>query len=116
MCNLCLKSEHKIFQVIQNNLSKYYYDIYVDFRDEQKLCQKQLAYVLGRLQIFLELDEESEDVEDLAEIISNSHLNNSFLALAREVLILFVLYSLFHCFFFSVGCWLYFSLPLSKNL
>lgn len=55
------------------------------FRDEQKLVQKQLAYVLGRLQIFLELDEESEDVEDLAEIISNSHLNNSFLALAREV-------------------------------
>ena len=34
-----------------------------------------------------EIDErqEMEEVEDLADIISNSHLNNSFLALAREV-------------------------------
>ena len=44
-----------------------------------------MAYMLGRLQIFLELDEDMEDAEDLAEIISNSHMNNNFLALAREV-------------------------------
>ena len=63
------------------------------FRDEQKLVQKQLAYILGRLQIFLELDEEAEDVEDLAEIVSNSHLNNSFLALAREVKFIFMIFN-----------------------
>ena len=44
-----------------------------------------MAYILGRLKIFLELDEDAEDAEDLTEIISNSHLNNNFLALAREV-------------------------------
>ena len=56
-----------------------------------------MAYILGRLKIFLELDEEAEDAEDLGEIISNSHLNNNFLALAREVdfsLMLFVHYIL----------------------
>lgn len=53
--------------------------------DEKKLVQKQMAYMLGRLQIFLELDEDMEDAEDLAEIISNSHMNNNFLALAREL-------------------------------
>ena len=53
--------------------------------DEKKLIQKQMAYILGRLKIFLELDEDADDAEDLGEIISNSHLNNNFLALAREV-------------------------------
>eukprot|EP00112_Aurelia_sp_Birch-Aquarium-sp1_P012638 Seg2658.4 transcript_id=Seg2658.4/GoldUCD/mRNA.D3Y31 product="26S proteasome non-ATPase regulatory subunit 2" protein_id=Seg2658.4/GoldUCD/D3Y31 len=53
--------------------------------DEKKLIQKQLAYILGRLKIFLELDEDADDTEDLTEIISNSHLNNNFLALAREL-------------------------------
>jgi len=53
--------------------------------EKGKLGQKQLAYILGRLQIFLEVDEDMEDSEDLSEIISNSHLNNSFLALAREL-------------------------------
>eukprot|EP00794_Sanderia_malayensis_P017065 gene17065-18785_t len=53
---------------------------------EMKLIQKQMAYMLGRLQIFLELDDEDiEDSDDLAEIISNSHLNTNFLALAREL-------------------------------
>jgi len=53
--------------------------------EEKKLVQKQMAYILGRLKIFLELDEEADDAEDLSEIISNSHLNNNFLALAREL-------------------------------
>eukprot|EP00795_Rhopilema_esculentum_P012677 gene12677-3387_t len=53
--------------------------------DGKKLVQKQLAYILGRLKIFLELDDEADDAEDLTEIISNSHLNNNFLALAREL-------------------------------
>ena len=46
---------------------------------------KQLAFMLARQQIFLELDEDMEDNEDLTEILSNTHLNNNFLALAREV-------------------------------
>jgi len=50
-----------------------------------RLVQKQLAYMLGRQQIFLELDEEMPDYDELVEIMSNSHLNNNFLALAREV-------------------------------
>jgi 26S proteasome regulatory subunit N1 len=47
--------------------------------------QKQLAFMLGRQQVFLELPEESPDHEDLVEIMSNSHLNNHFLNLAREL-------------------------------
>ena len=50
-----------------------------------RLLQKQLAYILGRQQIFLELDEDMEEYDELTEIMSNAHLNNNFLALAREV-------------------------------
>uniref|UniRef100_T2MDL8 26S proteasome non-ATPase regulatory subunit 2 n=1 Tax=Hydra vulgaris TaxID=6087 RepID=T2MDL8_HYDVU len=54
--------------------------------DEHKsLIQKQLAYILGRLQIYIDLDDDMENSEELSTIISNSHLNNSFLALAREL-------------------------------
>ncbi|ETN59915.1 26S proteasome regulatory subunit rpn1 [Anopheles darlingi] len=47
--------------------------------------QKQLAFMLGRQQIFLELPEGSNDYDDLVEIMSNSHLNHHFLNLAREL-------------------------------
>lgn len=46
---------------------------------------KQLAYMLARQQIFLDLDEDMEENEELTEILSNTHLNSNFLALAREV-------------------------------
>ena len=49
------------------------------------MMKKQLAYILGRQQIFLDLDEEMDEYDDLVEIISNAHYNNNFLALAREV-------------------------------
>lgn len=50
------------------------------------LLMKQLAFQLGRQQVYLELDgEEIEDQDDLIEIMSNAHLNANFLALAREV-------------------------------
>ena len=51
------------------------------------LVRKQLAFMLGRQQVFLDLEEEEglEDREDLKEIISNVLLNNNFLNLAREV-------------------------------
>jgi 26S proteasome regulatory subunit N1 len=51
--------------------------------------QKQLAYMLGRQQICLELeDTDVQEAEDLVEIMSNNHLNHHFLNLAREVRIL----------------------------
>lgn len=47
--------------------------------------QKQLAFMLGRQQIFLNLPESTIEYDDLVEIMSNSHLNNHFLNLAREL-------------------------------
>lgn len=55
------------------------------FSDDKKLIQKQMAFMLARQQIYLELDESMDDYDDLAEIMSNAHLNNNFLSLAREV-------------------------------
>ncbi|XP_034252046.1 26S proteasome non-ATPase regulatory subunit 2 [Thrips palmi] len=47
--------------------------------------QKQLAFMLGRQQIFLELNESTPEYDELMEIMSNGHLNNHFLNLAREL-------------------------------
>ena len=47
--------------------------------------QKQLAFMLGRQQVFLELPEKYNNAEDLIEIMSNSLLNNHFMNLAREL-------------------------------
>ena len=58
---------------------------YVFCSDEKRLIRKQMAFMLARQQIFLELDEEMEDYDELTEILSNAHLNNNFQALAREV-------------------------------
>ena len=49
------------------------------------MIQKQLAFMLGRQQIYLDLNENMEEDDELVEIMSNTHLNNNFLALAREV-------------------------------
>ena len=53
--------------------------------EEKKLIQKQMAFMLARQQIYLELDENMDEYDDLVEIMSNAHLNNNFLSLAREV-------------------------------
>lgn len=50
-----------------------------------RLVKKQLAYMLGRQQISLELSEMMDDKDDLREIIANGQLNQHFLTLAREV-------------------------------
>merc|ERR1711994_234499 len=47
--------------------------------------QKQISFMLGRHQFYLELPEDRDDYDDLTEIMSNSHLNNHFLNLAREL-------------------------------
>ena len=41
--------------------------------------------MLGRQQVYLELSDDMEEFDELTEIMSNTHLNNNFLALAREV-------------------------------
>ena len=51
-----------------------------------RLVQKQLAFMLGRQQLFLSIDEnDCPEAEDLTEIMANAHLNNNFLNLGREV-------------------------------
>lgn len=50
-----------------------------------RVVQKQMAFMLGRHGVFLELSEDVEEYEDLTEIMSNVQLNSNFLALAREV-------------------------------
>lgn len=50
-----------------------------------RVMQKQLSYMLGRQQIFLELNDEVEESDELTEIMSNAPLNGAFLSLAREV-------------------------------
>lgn len=47
--------------------------------------QKQLAFMLARQQICLELDESTPEYDDLMEIMSNANLNKHFLNLAREL-------------------------------
>lgn len=47
--------------------------------------QKQLAFMLGRQQIYLEINENTNEYDDLTEIMANCHLNNHFLNLAREL-------------------------------
>ncbi|KZC14826.1 26S proteasome non-ATPase regulatory subunit 2 [Dufourea novaeangliae] len=47
--------------------------------------QKQLAFMLGRQQIFLELPESTPEFDELVELMSNSLLNYHFLNLAREL-------------------------------
>ncbi|KAL9904045.1 regulatory particle non-ATPase 1 [Glossina fuscipes fuscipes] len=47
--------------------------------------QKQLAFMLARQQICLELDESFPDYDDLVEIMSNANLNKHFLNLGREL-------------------------------
>merc|ERR1719334_1367159 len=50
---------------------------------QDPIMQKQLAFMLGRHQHYLELDE--NDFDEIIEIMSNSHLNNHFLNLGREL-------------------------------
>lgn len=47
--------------------------------------QKQLSYMLGRQQIYMELDEGTPELEEIKDIMFNTHLNGHFLALGSEV-------------------------------
>lgn len=52
---------------------------------KESALQKQLAFMLARQQVCLELDESVQDYDDLMEIMSNANLNKHFLNLAREL-------------------------------
>uniref|UniRef100_A0A1I8AAV1 26S proteasome non-ATPase regulatory subunit 2 n=1 Tax=Steinernema glaseri TaxID=37863 RepID=A0A1I8AAV1_9BILA len=56
--------------------------IFMDCQD--RLIQKQMAILLGRHQIFLEL-EDVDNADKLIELNSNSHLHHYFLSLCREL-------------------------------
>ncbi|XP_037070345.1 LOW QUALITY PROTEIN: 26S proteasome non-ATPase regulatory subunit 2-like [Pollicipes pollicipes] len=56
-------------------------EIFFDCKD--KSLQKQLAYMLARQGVFVDLNE--DDHGDLVEIINNTDLNTNFLSLAREL-------------------------------
>merc|ERR1712227_172012 len=49
------------------------------------IIQKQISFMLGRHQFYLELSEDENDFDEIIEIMSNSHLNNHFLNLGREL-------------------------------
>lgn len=67
-----------------------------------RTIQKQLAFMLGRQQIYIEIPENTPEYEDLVEIMANGHLNNHFLNLAREVSCIPFLQSLFTVKYFVV--------------
>ncbi|CAJ0934789.1 unnamed protein product, partial [Ranitomeya imitator] len=58
-------------------------DIFTSCKDV--VIQKQMAFMLGRHGVYLSLNEDVEEYEDLTEIMSNVQLNSNFLALAREL-------------------------------
>ncbi|GAB1598561.1 26S proteasome non-ATPase regulatory subunit 2-like [Argonauta hians] len=49
------------------------------------LMQKQLSYMLGRQQTYMELDESTPDLEEIKDIMFNTHLNSNFMKLAIEL-------------------------------
>lgn len=69
---------------LQINDSELVNEIFTECQDPT--MQKQLSFMLGRQQVCMELDE--NEFDEMMEIMSNSHLNNHFLNLARELDIL----------------------------
>ncbi|EDV28694.1 uncharacterized protein TRIADDRAFT_36957 [Trichoplax adhaerens] len=57
-------------------------EIFSECKDE--IGQKQMAYILARQQIFIELNN-GDIIDELYDIMSNSNLNTNFLSLAREL-------------------------------
>ncbi|KAK7098872.1 26S proteasome non-ATPase regulatory subunit 2-like [Littorina saxatilis] len=68
---------------MQLNDMKLVEEIFMSCKDV--IMQKQLSYMLGRQQIFLELNDDMEESDELTEIMSNAPLNGAFLSLAREL-------------------------------
>ncbi len=69
---------------IQLNDMNLIQQIFYDCKDD--LVRKQLAFILGRQQIYWDINNEKVDNSDFfKEIMSNSRLNQNFLNLAREL-------------------------------
>nr|KAG5694635.1 hypothetical protein BaRGS_014730 [Batillaria attramentaria] len=68
---------------MQLNDMKLIEEIFLSCKD--LTIQKQLSYMLGRQQIFLDLNADIEESDELTEIMSNAPLNGAFLSLAREL-------------------------------
>jgi len=95
--SILLKTAIQIFRKFEKypdalRLSMQYNDLdlikEVFYSCKDKLLMKQLAFALRRQQIVFEVDEDvlGEDMaEEINDIMSNSHLNTHFLALAREL-------------------------------
>ncbi|CAH1991259.1 unnamed protein product [Acanthoscelides obtectus] len=74
---------HALRVAMQLNDQALMEDIFLSCPDTS--MQKQLAFMLGRQQIYIEIPESTPEYEDLIEIMANCHLNNHFLNLAREL-------------------------------
>nr|BAN21267.1 26S proteasome regulatory subunit rpn1 [Riptortus pedestris] len=63
------------------------HDLMVDIFNqcEDPLVRKQLAYMVARQQLSLELSDDLPDKSDLTHIMSNAHVNEHFHSLAREL-------------------------------
>lgn len=63
------------------------HDLMVDIFNqcEDTLVRKQLAYMVARQQLSLELSDDLPDKSDLTHIMSNAHVNEHFHSLAREL-------------------------------
>lgn len=72
-----------MYVALQLNEDELIEDIFTKCSDLS--MRKQLSYILGRQQRYLELGDDISEAEDLQELMSNSHLNTNFLALAREL-------------------------------
>jgi len=72
---------HALRIALQMNDPSKVQEIFLSCQDP--IMQKQLAFMLGRHQHYLELDE--NEFDETIEIMSNSHLNNHFLNLGREL-------------------------------
>ncbi|XP_044739698.1 26S proteasome non-ATPase regulatory subunit 2-like [Chrysoperla carnea] len=68
---------------IQYNDRKLIEQIFNECSDQ--LIKKQLAFILARNHIFIELPESTENYDDLMDIMSNAHLNHHFINLGREL-------------------------------
>ena len=82
-----------------------------------RVVQKQMAFMLGRHGVFLELSEDVEEYEDLTEIMSNVQLNSNFLALAREVRFFPLFHQVFCLFVFCFVCLFFclFAISLGRS-
>ncbi len=93
--SILLKTAYKLYRkfdqeplalrcAIQLNDMDLIQEVFYECKDE--LLRKQLAFILGRQQIYWEVDADKVDNSDLyKEIMSNSRLNQNFLNLAREL-------------------------------